>query len=104
MSQPQKYVFQVASSKPPVIEIDAPNMAFYVRFKKAKVERTIPRHCPDAVLNIDLDASGEVVGIEGVGFNNFSIQAILKMANVTAPNVDLKNAPIRWAGTPVVAS
>lgn len=86
MSQPQKYVFQVNSAKPPVVEIDAANMAFYVRFKKTRVERTIPRECPTAVLNIDLDASGEAVGVELVGMNNLSIQSILKMANVQAPS------------------
>jgi hypothetical protein len=97
------YQFQVKSSAPPVIEIDPSATAFYVRFKNCKVSRTIPSHCENGVLNLDLTEENEVIGIESVGMDNMSVKSIVTLARVYAPKIDFSKAPMRWAGAQVPA-
>ena len=68
----------------PSVEIDTQASAVYVRFKKAAVARTVPQESDLMHLAIDLDAKGEVVGIEAVGMDTFNIESIMKQARVEA--------------------
>jgi uncharacterized protein YuzE len=61
------HVFLVKSKTPPIVELDVESQAAYVRFKKGVVARTVTH--PDEHLHVavDVDKSGEVIGIELVG-------------------------------------
>jgi uncharacterized protein YuzE len=94
-----KHHLTVSSTKPPVVEWDPSCRAIYVRFSSRAVARTLERSSTHGmIITIDLDRGGEVVGIEGIGFDNFSLSALLKSANVQAERVDLAKA--RWRSTP----
>ena len=71
----------VNSPRPPIIEIDPKCGAVYVRFRDRKVAKTFERGSDDMIVTIDVDKSGEVVGIEGVGFDEFTLSGLLKVAN-----------------------
>lgn len=85
----------VSSAKPPLIEFDGESGGAYVRFSKKPVAQTVERSTEGLIVTIDLDKSGEVVGVEGVGFDKFSISALLKAANVRAEHVDFAKAQLR---------
>jgi|ERR1700694_337898 uncharacterized protein YuzE len=99
MSLPrQHHRLFVESAKPPVIEFDPECGAIYVRFRDRQVAKTLERSSEGMVITIDVDKAGEVVGIEGLGFDEFSLSGLLKAANVRAENVDFSKA--RFRGTP----
>jgi uncharacterized protein YuzE len=75
---------------PRVIEIDPCCHSVYLRFKRAKVHRTISEPKPGAIMAIDLDAKGKVVGIELIGITNFSISAILRRLPPRFRNMNLE--------------
>ncbi len=85
----------VKSPRPPIIEIDTEFRAVYVRFRDRKVAKTFERCSDDMIVTIDVDKSGEVVGIEGVGFGEFTLSSLLKAANVRAENIDFSKAKFR---------
>lgn len=95
--------FTVSGDRPPSVEFDPSATAFYVRFSDAKVAKTIPRMEQPTIVNLDLDADGQVVGIESLGANNLSINALLSAAGVSAPKIDFGNAILRRTGSPVLA-
>ena len=70
-----------------MIEVDSSVRAVYVRFNRATVAKTIPQHAEHCHIAIDLDSSGNVIGIEAIGISQFSLHALLKMASVKAPNI-----------------
>ena len=82
----------VKSARAPTVEIDTQAQAVYVCFKKAPVAKTVTRPCETMNIAIDLDANGEVIRVEAIGMTEFTIQAILKKAAVTAPNADFAGA------------
>lgn len=86
----QKFV--VKSARPPVVEFDPEAMAVYVRYKSGKVARTVERPSHTMHLAIDLDAKGEVIGIEGIGMNELVIEQLLAAARVETPRVDYSTA------------
>ena len=75
----------IRSSNAPVVEIDNGAGAVYVRFQnKAKVAKTVVQsHWPH--IAIDLDGRGDVIGVEALGMNEFTITAILERAKIEAP-------------------
>ena len=77
--------FSIKSSSPPSVEIDTQASAVYVRFKKSAVAKTVSQPGELIHVAIDLDAKGEVVGIEAVGAKQFNIEVIMKRAGVEAP-------------------
>jgi uncharacterized protein YuzE len=93
----QQHRLLVESPKPPVIELDVECGAIYVRFRDRKVAKTFERSSDTMIVTIDVDRSGEVVGIEGLGFNEFTLSGLLKAANVGADNVDFSKARFRAA-------
>jgi uncharacterized protein YuzE len=88
----ERHDFLVTSSAPPTIEVDREATAVYVRFKEGPVAKTVTQPCETMNIAIDLDAKGEVVGIEAVGVTEFSIRSILESASVRAPNTDFSRA------------
>lgn len=85
----------VRTTYPPVVELDADAGAVYVRFKRARVARTVSRPARSMHLAVDLDARNEVIGIEAIGFDEFRLAKLLRLADVEAPRVDLAEARFR---------
>ena len=90
-----KHVLFVHSSKPPIVEFDTQCGAIYVRFSDKAVARTIERCDEGPVITVDVDRNGDVIGIEGLCFDEFSLSGILRKANVRADNIDLTKARFR---------
>lgn len=80
----------VKSSTPPVVEFDGSIRAWYVRFSKRKIVRTLSEDKPGVVVTIDLDDRNEVVGVELLGVKEFTIGMLQKFARIEAPNIDFE--------------
>jgi len=70
--------FIVASSRPPLVEIDTEATAAYVRFGRGKVVRTEPFGGEDGLLMVDFDHKNRVLGIEVIGRKEFGITYLLR--------------------------
>jgi uncharacterized protein YuzE len=92
-----KHILFVRSTRAPIVEIDAESGGVYVRFSDKAVAKTIERQSDGPVITVDVDRQGEVVGIEGLCFTEFSLSQILRQANVRADHVDLSKARFRTA-------
>jgi hypothetical protein len=92
-----KHMLFVRSARPPIVEIDSESAGVYVRFSEKAVAKTIERQSDGPVITVDVDRQGEVVGIEGLCFTEFSLSQILRQANVRADRVDLSKARFRMA-------
>ena len=88
----ERHSLIVNSSAPPEIQVDTQAASVYIRFKKAVVARTVPLKFEHMHMAIDLDINGGVIGIESVGITEFSIEVLLKRADVKAPNIDFSRA------------
>ncbi|HYR57668.1 MAG TPA: DUF2283 domain-containing protein [Chthoniobacteraceae bacterium] len=95
---PIKHSLLVKSEKAPIVEFDPTCGAVYVRFSNKAVQKTVERGTDPMIVTVDLDRGGDVVGIEAIGFTEFSLGQILRAANVRADRVDLSKA--RFRGTP----
>lgn len=82
----------VAPTKPPRIEFDSRVNAWYVRFRNAKVARTISPERPGAVCAVDLDSNNRVVGLELIGVKEFSIRKLRDLSPVDTSKVDFDEA------------
>jgi uncharacterized protein YuzE len=69
-------------TEPPVVEIDTEATAAYIRLRETAVVRTEPFASERAFLMLDFDADGNVVGIEVVGQQEFSIRELIKLVPV----------------------
>jgi len=65
-----------------VVEIDTEATAAYIRLREAKVARTEPFGSARGLVMLDFDAEGNVVGIEVIGQQEFSIRELLKLVPV----------------------
>lgn len=88
----ERHSFRVQSAQAPTVEWDAEADAVYVRFSRRAVARTIDQHGEKMHVAVDVDAQGELVGIEAVGTTRFTLRGILHAAHVKAPNVNLSEA------------
>lgn len=104
MNEPHTHFFEVKSKTPPTLEFDPSIMGIYVRFRKEKVAKTIPSLESTGIVNLDLNAKGEVIGIEAIGIEGLSLSGILEMAHVQAPKVDLSRATFSPMGNLVAQS
>jgi hypothetical protein len=77
---------------PTVIEIDPSCHSVYVRFRATKVHRTVSDSKRGPVMAIDLDARGQVVGIELLGVATFSVNAIRRRLPERFKDLDLDQA------------
>jgi uncharacterized protein YuzE len=91
----QMHSLVVKSTRPPVVELDAEAGAVYVRFRRSKIARTFDRSTRALTLTVDVDAQGEVVGVEALGCREIVISQLLAKAHVRAPDSALRNARIR---------
>jgi len=92
----------VKSSTPPVVEFDGSIRAWYVRFSKRKVARTLSEDKPGVVVTIDLDDRNEVVGVELIGVKEFTIGMLQKFAKIQAPNIDFERTRFVSVGESLV--
>jgi uncharacterized protein YuzE len=77
-------VLVVRSKTPATVEIDTEASGAYVRFKQAKVARTLRHDTKRPIVTLDLDARGEAVGVEFVGVKKFNLSCLLKCAPLKA--------------------
>ena len=96
MSAEHHYFF-VRGHTPPTVEVDSEASAVYVRFKRAKVAKTVPRTADIMHIAVDLDSNNEVVGIEAVGITSFSLKNIFQWARVKTPDMDFSRAQYKPA-------
>lgn len=85
----------VKGNRAPTVEFEPEAMAAYIRFKRAKVARTVDRSPRRFTLAVDLDGRGEVIGVEAVGCSEIVIEKLLARAKVKAPHVPLNRARLR---------
>jgi uncharacterized protein YuzE len=72
------------TTRPPTVEIDTEAGSAYVRFKKAKIARTLRHATKWPITTIDLDARGEIVGVEFVGVKRFNLGYLLRRVRLKA--------------------
>lgn len=86
-------IIHVSSKSLPVITFDAETKAVYIRFSKNKIAKTIDDSEGNAIITIDVDSKGGVVGVELVGVKKFTITATKKLLSKRIKDVpDLANA------------
>jgi len=74
--------FVIPITEPPVVEIDTEATAAYIRLREAPISRTEPYASESGLVMLDFDAAGNVVGIEVVGQQEFSIRELIKLVPV----------------------
>ena len=74
--------FVIPITEPPVVEIDTEATAAYIRLRDAKVARTEPYESDKGLVMLDFDANNNVIGIEVVGQQEFSIRELIKQVPV----------------------
>jgi uncharacterized protein YuzE len=72
----------VPITESPVVEIDTEAMAEYIRLRESAVARTEPFASERALIMLDPDAEDNVIGIEVVGQQEFSIRELIKLIPV----------------------
>lgn len=90
-----KHMLIVHSRTAPTVEIDAQAGAAYIRFKRAKVARTLDRSTRGLILTVDVDARDEVIGVEVIGCEEIVIEKLLAKARVQAPHVPFARTRLR---------
>jgi len=90
-----KHTLIISSNKPPTVEFDPECGAVYVRFSDRKITKTVERPAGDMIVTVDLDKSENVVGIEALCFDEFTMERLLKVANVRATGIDFAKARIK---------
>ena len=74
--------FVIPITEPPIVEIDTEATAAYIRLREGKVVRTEPFGSDHGIVMLDFDAEGNVLGIEVVGQQEFSIRELIKLVPV----------------------
>ena len=93
-----KIEFVVESAAAPVVEIDTAARAAYIRFKRAKVVRTVSPDTCGPIVAVDLDRGTKVIGVELIGVREFSLTVLLKklpFMHVNAPIERARYMPTR---------
>ena len=76
--------FTIPITEPPIVEIDTEATAAYIRLADAEIARTEPFGASGGFVMLDFDVDGNVVGIEVVGQQEFSIRELIKLLPVEA--------------------
>jgi len=84
----------------PVVEIDPPSRAVYIRFSSAKVHKTIADDRREIIVAVDLDSKGQIIGIELVGVQNISIKVIRQALPTRLQSIDFESATFAPASSP----
>ena len=74
--------FVIPITQPPIVEIDTEATAAYIRLRDTKVVATKPYGSEKGLVMLDFDANENVVGIEVVGQQEFSIRELIKQIPV----------------------
>lgn len=90
-----EHLLLIKSEKPPIVEFDPAAGAVYVKFSDRRVVKTLERSSDGPVVTVDVDKDGEVVGIEGICFDEFTIHQLLRAARVSADRIDFSKAKFR---------
>lgn len=85
-------IIVVECKTPPTVEIDTEASAAYVRFTRGKVARTLRQSTKWPIVTIDLDARGQVVGVEFVGVKKFNLGYLLRQVPLKAPSHAIDDA------------
>jgi len=85
-------IIMVKCKTPPTVEIDTEASAAYVRFTRAKVAKTMRHGAKWPIVTIDVDARGQVVGLELVGVKKFNLGYLLEQASVKATSCAIDRA------------
>jgi uncharacterized protein YuzE len=89
MKKADKHVLVVQGGATPTVEIDTEAAAVYVRFKKAKVKKTLRHNSKWPLVTIDLDEGGNVIGVEFIGVKKFNVNYLMKMIPVKTPSASM---------------
>jgi uncharacterized protein YuzE len=81
--------FVIPITEPPIVEIDTEATAAYIRLRDAKVARTERHESQKGLVMLDFDANGNVIGIEVIGQQEFSIRELIKQVPVKASDAVL---------------
>ena len=92
-----RHVLVVKGEKAPSVELDPSCCAVYVRFSDKPVHETLEREADEMIVTVDLDKNGEVVGVEAIGFTEFSLGQLMRAAKVRADHIDFSKAKFRGA-------
>lgn len=84
--------FLVQSIEAPVVEIDSAARAVYIRFKKAKVAKTISPETSGPIVAVDLDRNENVIGVELIGVREFSLTMLLRKLPFLQADVPVEKA------------
>ena len=74
--------FVIPITAPPIVEIDTEATAAYIRLRETAIVRTEPFGSEHGFMMLDFDAAGDVVGIEVVGQQEFSIRELIRLLPV----------------------
>jgi uncharacterized protein YuzE len=100
MKKNETNLLLVHSHQPPTVEIDQAASSIYIRFKRGRVARTIRHQSKWPLVTVDLDADGDVLGVECVGVKRFNLPGVLKTAHVQAPAEAVTRADFQFASSP----
>lgn len=85
----------VPGGAPKTLEFDPTCRAVYIRFKNARVNKTVSgQHVKDCIVTIDLDSNGAVIGVELIGVKEFSIAAIRHRLPERLKQIDFERAQL----------
>ena len=76
--------FVIHITEPPIVEADTEATAAYIRLSQTPVVRTEPYGSEQSLVMIDYDDADNVVGIEIIGQQEFSIRELIKRVPVEA--------------------
>jgi len=76
----KKGLINIQAKRPPVVELDSQAHAAYVRFSDEPVFKTEIITEEDVIVTVDIDASGNAIGVELVGVTSFSIHDLMEKA------------------------
>ncbi len=79
----------IAITEPPVVEIDTEATAAYISLRDGKVARTEQHESEKGLVMLDFDEKDNVIGIEVVGQQEFSIRELIKQVPVEATDAVL---------------
>lgn len=71
-------------SEPPVVEIDTEATAAYIRLRDGAVARTRPFQSEGDSIMLDFDSEDNVIGIEVIGRQEFSIRELMRELPIEA--------------------
>jgi uncharacterized protein YuzE len=84
--------FLVASTRPPIVEIDTEATATYVRFGRGKIAQTKRYGGTESLVTVDYDKRGRVLGIEFIGRKKFNVAELLGDIPISLPKSSLDRA------------